>query len=171
MSVPLSRLAALLAAGMLAGFGVTVTPTAATAAPAALAVICNRHCDGRDAALAPSDRAPVTATIYGRQISLHFNDVDAMSWAVIGNGNPGDQTWLERSFDGGRTFAADGRLGLAPIPNGVRTGRTTMYNVDNWATSRVGALRACGRAGDRPETACTAWATPRPTPASTGTGP
>ncbi|MCG5468959.1 glycoside hydrolase family 76 protein [Micromonospora sp. LAH09] len=158
MSVPISRLAALLAAAMLAGFGVTVAPTAATAAPAALAVICNRHCDGRDAALAPSDRAPVTATIYGRQISLHVNDIDAMSWAVIGNGNPGDQSWLERSFDGGRTFVADGRLGLAPIPSGVRTGRTAMYNVDDWATSRVGALRACGKAGDRPETACTAWA-------------
>jgi predicted alpha-1,6-mannanase (GH76 family) len=158
MSRSLPRLATLVAATMLAGLGVAAAPAAATAAPGLLAVICNRHCDGRDAALAPADRVPVTATIYGRQISLHFNDTDAMSWAVIGLGNPGDQAWLERSFDGGRTFAADGRLGIVSIPAGQRTGRTAMYNVDHWAANGVGALRACGKAGDRPETACTAWA-------------
>jgi predicted alpha-1,6-mannanase (GH76 family) len=33
-----------------------------------------------------------------------------------------------------------------------------MYNVDDWSTTGVGALRACGKAGDRPEIACTPWA-------------
>ncbi|MGH3645626.1 MAG: glycoside hydrolase family 76 protein [Micromonosporaceae bacterium] len=33
-----------------------------------------------------------------------------------------------------------------------------MYNVDDWANRGVGALRACGKAGDRPEIACTPWA-------------
>jgi predicted alpha-1,6-mannanase (GH76 family) len=32
------------------------------------------------------------------------------------------------------------------------------YNNDNWATRGVGAMRACGKAGDRPEIACTTWA-------------
>jgi predicted alpha-1,6-mannanase (GH76 family) len=33
-----------------------------------------------------------------------------------------------------------------------------MYNVDDWGNLGVGALRACGKAGDRAEIACTPWA-------------
>ena len=33
-----------------------------------------------------------------------------------------------------------------------------MFNVDDWANRGVGVLRACGRAGDRAEIACTPWA-------------
>jgi len=33
-----------------------------------------------------------------------------------------------------------------------------MFNVDDWANRGVGALRACGKASDRPEIVCTAWA-------------
>ena len=33
-----------------------------------------------------------------------------------------------------------------------------MYNVDDWNNTGVGALRACGKAGDRADIACTAWA-------------
>jgi predicted alpha-1,6-mannanase (GH76 family) len=33
-----------------------------------------------------------------------------------------------------------------------------MYNVDDWNNHGVGALRACGKAGDRPDIACTPWA-------------
>ncbi len=157
MSRSLPRLAALSATSLLAALGVAAPATAAPTGAAPLAVICNRYCDGRDAALAPTDRVPLTVTIYGRQISLHFNDTDAMSWGVIANGNPGDQVWLDRSFNGGRTVT-DSRLGLATTPGGSRTARTPMYNVDQWSTNAVGALRACGKAGDRPETVCTAWA-------------
>jgi hypothetical protein len=32
-------------------------------------------------ALSPQDRQPVTATIYSRNIALHFDDTDAMGWA------------------------------------------------------------------------------------------
>ncbi|BCJ72459.1 glycosyl hydrolase [Catellatospora sp. IY07-71] len=147
------RLPARLIAAGLAVAGLVAGPlaTAATAAP-----VCNRYCDGRDPALSPGDRAPVSATVWGRQIVLHFDDADAMGWASIGNGNPGDRVWLDRSFDGGRTWT--GLLGDTAVPAGQRGWRTGMYNVDDWAALGVGALRACGKAGDRPEIACTAWA-------------
>jgi hypothetical protein len=140
---------------------VAAEPSAAhteAAAGALLAVICNRYCDGRDPALSTADRVPVTATIYGRQLTLHFNDADAMSWAAIDNGNPGDEVWLDRSFDGGRSWASDSRLGATSIPAGSRGWRTAMFNVDDWNNRGVGALRACGKAADRPEISCTAWA-------------
>jgi hypothetical protein len=125
---------------------------------AAAATVCNRYCDGRDPVLSPTDRQPVSATIHARRIVLHVNDTDAMAWASIDDGNPGDGVWLDRSFDGGRTWAANSRLGDATIPAGSRGWRTAMFNVDDWANHGVGAVRACGKAGDRPEIACTAWA-------------
>jgi predicted alpha-1,6-mannanase (GH76 family) len=122
------------------------------------ATICNKYCDARDPALSPGDRSPVTATVFGRTIRLHFDDADAMGWASIENGNPGDEIWLDRSFDGGRTWASGSRLGNTAIPTGQRGWRTLMYNVDDWNNHGVGALRACGKAGDRPDIACTPWA-------------
>ncbi|WP_375767455.1 glycoside hydrolase family 76 protein [Archangium gephyra] len=124
----------------------------------AAAAICNKYCDGRDPALSPGDRQPVTATIYSRQLTLHFDDTDAMSWASIDNGNPGDEVWLDRSFDGGRTWASGSKLGSTKIPASARGWRTLMFNVDDWANNGIGAMRACGKAGDRPEIACTPWA-------------
>ena len=131
---------------------------AATTVTAAAAPICNTFCDGRDPALAPGDRLSVTATIFSRRISLHFDDADAMSWAVIDTGKSGDEVWLDRSFDGGRTSASGTRLGDTTIPAAAASRRTAMYNVDNVAAFGVGATRACGKAGDRAEIACTAWA-------------
>lgn len=128
-------------------------------APAADAAttICNRYCDGRDAALAPSDRPPVSSTLYGRRFTLHVNDTDAMAWASLDNGKAGDEVWLDRSFDGGRTWP-DSRIGAATVAAGATSRRTAQFNVDHWAVNGVGALRACGKAGDRPEITCTAWA-------------
>ncbi|MFF8033638.1 MULTISPECIES: glycoside hydrolase family 76 protein [unclassified Streptomyces] len=132
--------------------------TGSGAGTAAAADICNRHCDGRDPALSPGDRVPVTATVHARSVALHFDDTDAMGWASLGNGGPGDEVWLDRSFDGGRTWSSGSRLGHTTVPSGQRAWRTLMYNVDDWGAHGVGALRACGKAGDRPEIACTAWA-------------
>ncbi|TCC27374.1 glycoside hydrolase family 76 protein [Kribbella speibonae] len=122
------------------------------------ATICNKYCDARDPALAPTDRAPVSTTLFGRTITLHFDDDDAMGWASIENGNPGDEVWLDRSMDGGRTWSGGSRLGNTAIPAGQRGWRTQMYNVDDWNNLGVGALRACGKAGDRADIACTPWA-------------
>jgi predicted alpha-1,6-mannanase (GH76 family) len=121
-------------------------------------VVCNRYCDARDPALATADRAPVRTALFGRGIVLHLNDTDAMGWASIETGNAGDEVWLDRSFDGGRSWADGTRLGVATTAAGQRASRTAQYNNDDWNARGVGALRACGRAGDRPEIACTPWA-------------
>ncbi|MFF4881534.1 glycoside hydrolase family 76 protein [Streptomyces nigra] len=145
--------AALCALALLVG----LAPQAASA-PAPKAAVCNKFCDARDPALSPGDRTPVTASLFGRSIVLHFDDADAMGWASLDNGSPGDEIWLDRSFDGGRSWGAGSRLGATTVPAGRRGWRTLMYNVDDWAGHGVGALRACGRAGDRTEIACTPWA-------------
>ncbi|GAA3297083.1 hypothetical protein GCM10020295_28650 [Streptomyces cinereospinus] len=43
-------------------------------------------------------------------------------------------------------------------PEGCGGRRTAMYDVDDWGDQGIGALRACGRARNRPEIACTPWA-------------
>src|SRR5690349_6631913 len=139
LRMPITALAAALAGAML-------LPAPAQAA----ANICNKYCDGRDAALSPVDRQPVSSTLYGRRFVVHVDDTDAMIWASVENGSPTDEVWLDRSFDGGRT-TFDSRLGATVIPTGATNWRTAMFNVDNWATRAVGALRACGKAGNRPE--------------------
>ncbi|WP_433166631.1 glycoside hydrolase family 76 protein [Kribbella sp. CA-247076] len=121
------------------------------------ATICNKYCDARDPALSSGNRAPVSTTLLGRTIALHLDDADGMGWASIEHGRPGDEVWLERSMDGGRTWTDD-RLGNAAIPSGRHDRRTQMYNVDDWNNHGVGALRACGRAVDGPGIARTPWA-------------
>jgi predicted alpha-1,6-mannanase (GH76 family) len=128
-----------------------------TASAAQAATVCNRYCDGRDPALSAADRVPVTSTLYGREFRVHVDDTDAMAWASVDNGRPGDEVWLDRSFDGGRSWPDGSRLGATAIPAGSGAWRTGMVNVDDWADRGVGALRACGRAGDRPEITCTPW--------------
>ncbi|MFI5709629.1 glycoside hydrolase family 76 protein [Kribbella sp. NPDC051620] len=133
-------------------------PSTQAVTMSANATICNKYCDARDPALSPGDRSPVSATIFGRTLRLHFDDADAMGWASIENGNPGDEVWLDRSMDGGRTWSGGSRLGNTVVPAGQRGWRTQMFNVDDWNNEGVGALRACGKAGDRADIACTPWA-------------
>ncbi|WP_297538863.1 glycoside hydrolase family 76 protein [Amycolatopsis sp.] len=120
--------------------------------------MCAKYCDGYDPAKAAGDRSAGTTSIWSRSLVLHLSDGDNMGWASIDNGSPGDEAWLDRSFDGGKTWAADSRIGNTVVPAGSRGWRTLMYNVDYPTNQRLGALRACGKAGDRPEIACTAWA-------------
>lgn len=100
----------------------------------------------------------MSSTLYGRSVRLHLSDNDVMGWASIESGSAGDEVWIDRSFDGGRTWASGSRLGATVVPAGSSGWRTQMYNVDDWDTAGVGALRACGKAGDRPEITCTGWA-------------
>jgi hypothetical protein len=133
--------------------GVALVP----AGPAQAAAVCNKFCDGRDPALATGDRRPVTSTLYGRTFAVHVSDNDAMVWGSVDGGQAGDQVWLDRSYDGGRTSGGGSRLGDTAIPAGYPGWRTAMFNVDDWGARGIGALRACGRAGDRPEITCTPW--------------
>jgi predicted alpha-1,6-mannanase (GH76 family) len=155
----------------------TPSPSASTAAPAAPAAntsICDTYCDGRDPALATQERIPVSISLAGRTIGLHLSDNDVMGWAATGSGGPGDEVWLDRSFDGGRTWSSGSKLGDTSAPAGTGGWRTQMYNVDDWNNSGVGALRACGQPAGQSGIACTAWARvnrnawSRPTAAATG---
>jgi hypothetical protein len=147
------RLGALAAAALVAAGLVQVWTVSAAMA----ATVCNRYCDGRDPGLATADRVPVSSSLYGRVFKAHVNDNDAMAWASVESGQPGDEVWLDRSFDGGRSWAGGSKLGDTTIPSGSGGWRTAQFNVDDWNTSGVGALRACGKAVDRPEISCTAW--------------
>jgi predicted alpha-1,6-mannanase (GH76 family) len=120
--------------------------------------VCNTYCDTRDPALAAGDRSAATATVWSRQITLHLDDADDMGWASIGNGSPTDEVWLDRSFDGGQTWTQGSKLGDTTIPSGDTGWRTLMYNVDDPVAQGVGAIRACGKAGNRSDIACTPWA-------------
>ncbi|CAL8109371.1 unnamed protein product [Orchesella dallaii] len=120
------------------------------------AQVCNNYCDGRDPSQAINLREAVSVQIFGRTIRLYVSDSDNMGWADISEGNPGDEVWIDRSFNAGIEW--EGRLGLTAIPSGMRNWRTQMFNVDNPSQRQIGALRACGKAGDREEIACTSWA-------------
>ncbi|WP_328540693.1 glycoside hydrolase family 76 protein [Streptomyces sp. NBC_00344] len=133
-------------------------PPASAAPPAAIdAAVCNKYCDARDPGLSTQDRIPVTTSLSSRSIALHFDDTDAMGWASIDNGGAGDEVWLDRSMDGGRTWSAGSRLGDTTVPAGHSGWRSQMFNVDDWNTLGVGSLRACGKAAGG-SIACTAWA-------------
>lgn len=129
-------------------FGILLASTSAQ--------ICNIHCDGRDPSEGINVREVVSAEIFGRVIRLYISDQDNMGFGEISNGDPTDEVWIDRSFNAGRDW--DGKLGDAFIPPGTREVRTVMYNVDNPSSRQIGALRACGKPGNRGDIACTAWA-------------
>jgi len=128
--------------------------------PNANITVCNLYCDGRDPAVAAGDRQAAGATVWSRSIVLHISDADDMAWASIGNGSPTDEVWLDRSFDGGQSWASGSKLGDTTVPTGYGGWRTLMFNADNPSALGVGAVRACGKAGNRVEIACTQWARP-----------
>ena len=130
----------------------------ASATPAANTTICDKYCDARDPALAPSDRVAVSATLSGRQFQLYVDDTDDMGWAAVTSGAAGDEVWLDRSFDGGRTWSTGSKLGDTTIPSGDGGWRTLMYNSDDWNNKGVGLLRACGEPTGSSSIACTGWA-------------
>jgi hypothetical protein len=139
---------------------VAATPTPApkpapSAAP--LAVICDKYCDARDPALAAGDREGASAAAGSRRFSLHLDDGDDMGWAAVTGGAAGDQVWLDRSFDAGRTWASGSKLGATATPPGATGWRTLMYNVDDWANRGVGLLRACGQPAGSAAVTCTGW--------------
>ena len=155
---PAPRADAVPATASAVGPEAAVGPAGTGTRAAALAEVCDIYCDARDPGAAAGDRVPVSTTVHGRTIRLHVSDPDVMGWGSVDGGQPGDEVWLDRSFDGGRTWASGSRLGATTIPAGSTGWRTQMYNVDDWNNVGVGALRACGKAGDRAEIACTGWA-------------
>ena len=123
----------------------TATVAVAPACAAVAATVCNRYCDGRDPALSPGDRQPVSATIYARRIVLHVNDTDAMAWALDRQRQPRRRGVAGPLLRRRAHLGGGSRLGDTAVPAGSRGWRTAMFNVDDWANHGVGAVRACGR--------------------------
>src|SRR3712207_3617771 len=73
-------------------------------AAAVAVVVCHLYCDGRDPAQVTSDRSAASAMLDGRTIDLRVSDVDAMARVALTAAEPGDELWLDRSFDGGHTW-------------------------------------------------------------------
>lgn len=123
---------------------------------------CNIYCDGRDpGSVSYSFRTPVNTNLFGRQISLLISDAANMAYAVISNGDPGDEIWMDRSFDGGVSWNDGSRIGNSVIRSGLREAQTNLYNIDNTRHVEnlgIGAMRACGKVNNRPEISCTSWA-------------
>ena len=92
--------------------------------------------------------SPRSVSLWGRLIELRYTNVTQCAWGRISNGRVGDEVWTDRSFDGGGTWQP--RLGLAAITSGA-----DVFTVQ-YRDSGV-LMRACGKATDHPEVACTDW--------------
>jgi hypothetical protein len=140
-------------------------PTPTTAAPppstgqavAPMATVCDKYCDARDPALAPQDRQATVTAAGTRQLSLHMDDADDMGWGALTTSSPGDELWLDRSFDAGRSWTSGSKIGDTRTPAGYPGWRTLMYNVDDWANNGVGLLRACAQPAGGTAITCTDW--------------
>jgi rhamnogalacturonyl hydrolase YesR len=128
--------------------------------------VCDVACDGTDAGQAAGDAQPVgSATLFGRVITLH-TDTNGMAWAGISAGGPGDEVWLDRSWDAGASWPDGSSLGRTSVPAGGAGTRTTMVATrDPRGKLYGGSVRACGREATHTQGACTAWARPAPVPA------
>lgn len=127
-----------------AGTAVIAAPaSAADAAPAAVA--CH---DGVDPSLfSGTAQTPSATVLFGRTIQLRYNTNHCV-WGRILTGSVGDQIWVDRSLDGGNTWQS--KRASATITSG-----TSAYT---FALNDLGVLsRACGKAGNRPDIACTSW--------------
>ena len=124
--------------------------------------VCDTYCDQRDAGAATGDSRPVaSATLDGRVISLHFDPGSSMAWATIADGAPGDEIWLDRSWNEGGSWPDGSSLGRASVPDGATGTATTMVNTqDQIGRLYGGAVRACGRAVTGENGSCTTWARP-----------
>jgi len=98
----------------------------------------------------PATNIDATAPVYihSRRIVLRYNRTNRCGWGKITNGSPGDDVWVERSSNRGRT--RHGKLGDERISYGRDVHTTAYYQ------SKV-LMRACGKAGGRPEIVCTSW--------------
>ncbi|SDF37748.1 Glycosyl hydrolase family 76 [Lentzea fradiae] len=125
--------------------------------------VCDVLCDGAGATQANGDAQPVPpATLSGRTIRLH-TDLNGMAWGTVEAGGPGDEVWLDRSWDGGASWPGGSSLGRTSTPAGATgTGTTLFATRDPRGRHFGGAVRACGREAAHQEGSCTAWARPVP---------
>jgi predicted alpha-1,6-mannanase (GH76 family) len=115
--------------------------------------VCVTACDNTD--VGTGDYRPVPdAWLSGRRFALHFDDA-GMAWGTVDNGRPGDEVWLDRSWDAGASWPGGSSLGR------TTSGRTRKFHTgDPGQKLYGGAVRACGRAIEGQNGACTVWARP-----------
>ncbi|GAA0624801.1 glycosyl hydrolase [Kribbella sandramycini] len=121
--------------------------------------VCAAACDGSDG---PSgDNQPVpSATLANRRIALHI-DNRGMAWATLDNGKADDEVWLDRSWNEGASWPGGSSLGRVSVGAGATSVRTKLYaSTDPRSKLYGGVVRACGRAVEGQNGACTAWARP-----------
>lgn len=123
--------------------------------------VCASACDGAGNAAA-STQPVEPATLNGRTIALH-TDSSGMAWGTVSGGAPGDEIWLDRSWDSGSIWPDGSSKGRTSVPAAATGTRTASYNTSD-PVGRLygGAVRACGRAVEGQNGACTAWARPAP---------
>jgi len=121
--------------------------------------ICNKFCDG-DAGSnqVANSRVAFSVDLFFRKISIFVSDSENVAFAKIENGDPNDEVWIDRSWNGGRSWEDGVRIGNIAIPSGSREVTTNLFNIDgSFSERQIGVLRACGKAGERDDIACTAW--------------
>lgn len=129
------------AAGVLTQVGIGASTAVGT-------VICNKQCDGYDAAKAARDRSPVKSTLHGRTFTVHIDDTNSMAWATVAGGQASDEVWLDRSFDGGQTGAPAANWAT---PRSRPARRAPAPRCSTWTTGRPGCGCPAGlRQGRRP---------------------
>ncbi|GAA2294407.1 glycosyl hydrolase [Streptomyces violaceusniger] len=121
--------------GTIAAAGLTgAMLTGVAAAPAQAAEGCNTN----------NARTVASASTHSRGIELRYNGTCA--WGRI-FGSPGDLVWVDRSYDGGRTW---NQLSVTKINTGGSNHTDAFNNKGN-------LMRACGKASNYPDVACTIW--------------
>ena len=89
---------------------------------ASAATVCNKYCDARDPGLSPQDRVPVTASLSGRSIALHFDDTDAMGWASIDKAAPATRCGWTARWTAAVPGATAAAWATRPCPRGRAAG-------------------------------------------------
>ena len=121
--------------------------------------VCAARCDGVGSSGSTGNYSPVPDTyLAGRDISLHV-DSGGMAWASISGGAPGDEIWMDRSWDAGASWPDGSSKGRVSTPAGATGTQTVEINIDDPLERLAGgAVRACGRAVTGQNGSCTAWA-------------
>ncbi len=156
--MPLTRRATAVVGAALLLTAIVIAPTAVAAPASAATTICNKYCDGRDPALSPGDRQPVDhldlRTRHHHPLRRRRRDGLGIDHQRQPDRRGLARPVLRRRPDLGRRAANSATPRSRP---GTPAGVPLMYNVDDWNNLGVGALRACGKAGNRPDIACTTW--------------